>query len=227
MPVVKRLVCLANSRKQSGRCIAGKELTGAWVRPVSDRPKQEVSEEERQYKDGRDPRVLDIMDVPLRYHHPNSYQSENWLLDPDQHWMLVGRAKWNDLNALADQPEKLWGNQSSTSAGLNDRVGHADADRLTSSLYLIRPERVVLRVFAPGAAFGNSKRRVQADFWHRGVNYRLWLTDPLVEQKYLAGKDGSYQIGECFATVSLGEPHEDGFCYKLVAALTTPDQGTD
>ncbi len=220
MAVVKRLVCLANSRKESGRCIAGKEPTGGvWVRPVSDRMKQEVSEEERQYRDGSDPRVLDIIDIPLKYHHPTSYQSENWLLDPDQYWILSGRARWSDLDALTDHPERLWVNESSTSAGLNDRVLHSDADRLTSSLFLISPEGVVLRVFAPGVDFGNPKRRVQIDFWYRGVNYRLWLTDPLVEQKYLAGKDGKYPFGDCFATVSLGEPHKDGYCYKLVAAL--------
>ena len=37
---VKRIVCLANSRKRGGRCVAGKELladgrAGGWIRPVS------------------------------------------------------------------------------------------------------------------------------------------------------------------------------------------------
>jgi hypothetical protein len=40
-PLVKRIVCLANSRKMSGRCLAGRELInglpGGWVRPVSAR----------------------------------------------------------------------------------------------------------------------------------------------------------------------------------------------
>ena len=86
MTIVKRLVCLANSRKLSGRCVAGKELiqgvVGGWIRPVSDRPKEEVSKDERQYEDGSDPRVLDLIDIPLREPRPKSYQSENWLLDP-------------------------------------------------------------------------------------------------------------------------------------------------
>lgn len=60
----KRIVCLANSRKLQGRCIAGRELVGgkpaAWIRPVSDREHEEVSECERQYQDGSDPRVLDM-----------------------------------------------------------------------------------------------------------------------------------------------------------------------
>ena len=30
MSAVKRIVCLANSRKLNGRCIAGKELEGEW-----------------------------------------------------------------------------------------------------------------------------------------------------------------------------------------------------
>ena len=67
---IKRIVCLANSRKEGDRCIAGKELLadgspGGWVRPVSDRGDEAVNESERQYEDGDEPRVLDVVDVPL------------------------------------------------------------------------------------------------------------------------------------------------------------------
>ena len=59
MTIVKRVVCLANSRKLSGRCVAGKELVSdrplRWLRPVSNREHEEVSEYERQYEDGSGP----------------------------------------------------------------------------------------------------------------------------------------------------------------------------
>ena len=65
----KRIVCLANSRKLAGRYIAGREWdgskAGAWIRPVSKREGQDVSEYERQYEDGSDPRPLDVVDVPV------------------------------------------------------------------------------------------------------------------------------------------------------------------
>ena len=225
---MKRIVCLANSRKHSGRCVAGKELRsdgtpGSWLRPVSDRPSEEVSEHERQYKDGSDPQILDIIDIPLKNPAPKTYQSENWVLDPEHYWTRVGQAKWKDLEMLTDDPDVLWLNVSSTYSGLHDRVSERDANELEDSLYLLHVEDLKIRVFAPGAAFDNPKRRVQADFEHRGVHYQLWVTDPVVERKYLAKDDGDYEIGECFLTVSLGEPHK-GDCYKLVAAVITPER---
>jgi hypothetical protein len=84
MAEIKRILCLANSRKLSGRCIAGREIRpggfGPWIRPVSARPLEEVSEHERQYKDGSDPRVLDVIDVPMLERCPRTYQSETWRL---------------------------------------------------------------------------------------------------------------------------------------------------
>src|SRR5690349_10522146 len=94
MSVTKTIVCLANSRKLSGRCLAGKEVDGkafgAWVRPVSARSTEEVSERERAYEDGSDPQVLDLIDVPLIEPKPKTFQSENWLLDPDEYWVRRG-----------------------------------------------------------------------------------------------------------------------------------------
>lgn len=226
---VKRVVCLANSRKLNGRCIAGREWIdgrpGRWIRPVSDRENQEVSEYERQYDDGSDPSVLDIVDIPVLEPRPADYQTENWLLDPKYCWVKAGRLSWSDLPSLVEDPvAPLWSDGHRTYHGLNDKVPLGLAGSLKDSLKLIHVNELQLSVFAPHEAFGNTKRRVQGDFRHAGRRYLLWVTDPVYERRYLAKPNGDYRIGECFLTVSLGEPYK-GACYKLIATVFSRARG--
>ncbi len=111
MASTKRIVCLANSRKLQGRCIAGLELLQGkvlgWIRPVSDRENEEVSEYERQYEDGSDPRVLDVIDIPVREHKPRAYQQENWLIEPEYYWVKAGRFSSADLRPLGERSGEL------------------------------------------------------------------------------------------------------------------------
>lgn len=222
MSISKRLVCLANSRKLQGRCVAGKQLQnggpGPWIRPVSDRPTEEVSEEERRYQDGSDPKILDIIDVPLIAARPKGYQQENWLLDPQSYWVKRGRAGWEDLAALRDLAGPLWLNGFSSYNGVNDRIPLTQAMELTSSLKLIHVNNLSIKVFAPGEAFGNTKRRVQANFSFDRTDYALWVTDPIVERQYLAQPDADYPLRDVYLTISIGEPYQD-YCYKLVATV--------
>lgn len=226
--LVKRIVCLANSRKLAGRCIAGREwrgqCAGDWLRPISDRMHGEVSEYERQYEDGSDPRVLDIVEIPLLRHLPKGFQAENWLLDPEWYWVKKGQFPQEELERLTDPVEPLWFDGDSTYHGHNDRVREAQLEPLGNSLRLIAVERLGLEVFSPGEAFGNSKRRVQGRFRHAGRDYRLWVTDPLYERRYLGKLNGSYEVGPCHLTISLGEEFE-GAAYKLIAAIIEADCG--
>ena len=228
MPYRKQIVCLANSRKLFGRCIAGREWSeergpGNWIRPVSERDGQEVSEYERQYEDGSDPRVLDILHVPIIEPRPICRQPENWLLDPQSYWRKVGTYSQFDLSALVDPIEPLWTNGWSTYEGKNDKIPMDAMPRVSDSLRLIHIERLILHVFSPGEAFGNAKRRVQAKFSHAGIDYTLWVTDPIYEEEYLAKLNGFYEIQDCYLTISLGEPYQDA-CYKLVAAIIERDR---
>jgi len=220
--LVKRILCLANSRKLSGRCIAGREIVddraGAWIRPVSEREHQEVSEQERQYLDGSDPQVLHVINMPLAEHRPHFFQQENWLLDPRSHWEKAGVYDWVRLQGFLEPSGPLWVIQDSSYNGINDRIALPLANQLRSSLRLIRVQSLDIKVFCPGAAFGNPQRRVQGQFNHENVNYWLWVTDPVYERRFLAQPDGVYGIGEACLTISLGEPHE-GFGYKLIAAI--------
>ena len=79
-----------------------------------------------------------------------------------------------------------------------------------------------LRVFVPGAAFGQTKRRVQGWFTFGDVEYGLWVTDPAIERQYLAQPDQEHRIGTAYLTVSLGEPFKD-YTQKLIAAVILPE----
>ncbi len=219
----KRIVCLANSRKLSGRCIAGKEILsdgrpGAWVRPVSDRETGEVSEYERQYEDGSDPRVLDVIDVPVLNAQPSYFQQENWLLDPEYYWSKIRGMTRNELTDFVDPVTPLWIDGHSSFNGLNDRIPLHEANGLDSSLRLIRVDRLELVVLQPGRDFGNYQRRVQGRFTYSDADYWLRVTDPIYERRYLKRPDGNYEIDECYLTVSLGELYQ-GYSYKLIAAI--------
>jgi hypothetical protein len=219
---IKRIVCLANSRKLSGRCVAGRELVdgrvGGWIRPVSAREHEEVSEHERAYENGEDPIVLDVIDVPLLEARPKGFQCENWLLDPTYYWSKFDRVSPSELTRYVDTEGPLWLNVGSTRSGRNDEIPISRAEELTSSLKFVRVPKVRISVFSPGVDFGNPKRRVQARFKVRGTDYWLWVTDPVYERRFLAQANGDYALGPSFLTLSLGEPY-GGYVYKLVAAI--------
>ena len=225
----KTILCLANSRKLSGRCIAGEEKLvdgyGGWVRPVSDRPSEEISEEERRYEDGQYPQVLDVICVPMLEPKAHRHQSENHLIDDKYYWVKVGRANWADVEGGLDTVSgPLWINGYCTWNGFNDQVPEAEVDSLTSSLYLIRPINLQINVGIEGGVYGPAKRRVRASFSFDRLSYRLMVTDPVIERKYFAGHDGSFPVENAILCVSLGELFQ-GNAYKLVAAVITPDMG--
>jgi len=224
MATVKRLVCLANSKKLSERCVAGKEVgdnrPSGWIRPVSAREHGEVSRVDRMYADRSDPNVRDLMDVQLLEPRPKDYQQENWLLDPATRWRCAGRASWELLQRLVDPPEPLWIDGHSTMRGENDEIPLGKTVALRTSLRLIRVDRLTLSVFNH---YG--RRKVQGQFEHAGTHYRLYVTDPTYEIPYAGRPDGNYKIGECIMTISLSEPFlEQNACYKLIAAIIEPDQ---
>lgn len=225
MSYLKTIVCFANSRKTSGRCVAGKEVhesgAGAWVRPVSDRPNHEVSEEERRYKDGGDPQLLDIIKVPCTRHDPVSHQHENHVIDPNYYWSKEGRVAWGAIHVWVDHPANLWGVGEGSYAGLNNRVAVGQEDGV--SLYLVAVERMQL-IVGPKAPQYSSKRSVQGEFAYNGTTYRMDVTDPVIERNYLAQADGHYEIMQPVLCVSLGDPHQatgatQSYFYKLIAAV--------
>lgn len=225
--LIKRIVCLANSRKISGRCIAGRELAngqlGAWIRPVSNREHEEVSADERRYQDGTEPQVLDIIDVPLIGPRPQPHQLENWLLDHNFYWTKINRLSNINLSSFIEANGPLWVNGHHTFHGRNNKIPVDQLEGSGRSLRLIYVPGLQLLVHVPSASFGDHKRRIEANFHFNGDDYTLRVTDSSIEDRYLAMLDGSYNLGSSYLTVSLGEPSRGDY-YKLVAAVIGADQ---
>jgi hypothetical protein len=195
---------------------------GSWVRPVSARPSAEISEEERRYQNGDDPKVLEIVTIQMLKAVPRLHQQENHLIDESFYWEKSGTATWKQLQTGVENPAgPLWLNESSSGQGVNDRVPEAELTGIKRSLYLIRPEDLVISVASEGGDFAPARRRVRARFSHSGCHYKIGVTDPIVEREFLAGKDGETRIGEALMCLSLGELFH-GNAYKLAAAIITP-----
>ena len=203
------------------------------MRPVSDRGDEAVSSFERQYRDHSEPRVLDVIDVPVLEERPNSYQSENWLLDPHPvyppvFWSKVCRVTLDDLSQFTDPAGPLWIDGHSSDKGQNDRVPLYLANALDSSLRLIQVDRLELstsKARHKQKVQGVSPYKVQGSFQYDGVEYWLSVTDPIYEQAFGERPNSSYALDACFLTISLGGPHK-GYAYKLIAAIIAPSQPT-
>jgi len=71
---------------------------------VSARSAREISEEERRYEDGEDPRVLDIIEIEMSRPQPQNHQQENHLIDDGHYWAKRGVVSWADLERLVEDP---------------------------------------------------------------------------------------------------------------------------
>ncbi len=218
-----QLICLANSRKYSGVCIAGKEwingTVGGWVRPVSAESTGELAPGTVLLPNGSMPRLLDIITVPLLESSPHGYQSENHLIRGGR-WDWSGRFDMSRLGDLVDEVDRLWINGYHSHAGLNDRMPLPLAEStLSSSLLFIRPEELSIGVEQDSKGLN----RVRAKFMFKGESYRLAVTDPEIQGRYLPMTIGEYPLDcpETYLTISISEPFE-GFCYKLAAAIILP-----
>jgi hypothetical protein len=191
---------------------------------VSARTTQEISEEERRYEDGTDPKVLDIVAIEMIRPLPQLHQQENHLIDDRCYWVKRGTVSWGDLQRAVEDPAgPLWINGYSSSQGRNDRIPEDRLSRLTGSLCLVWPNRLSLIVATEGGDFGPPRRRVRAGFDLCGHSYCIIVTDPWMERQYLAKPDGETALEETVLCVSLAEVFY-GYAYKLAAAVITPQR---
>jgi hypothetical protein len=224
MAYVKRIVCLANSFKTGGSCIAGREILGdgkygGWIRPVSDRATAEVWASECKYVNNTTPRLLDIIDVPLSKAAPHNHQTENHVIAKRQ-WTKVDQLPWDELEKLRERPASLWINSDRTSAGAFNCISQVEAATLHNSLALIRRQNFSIEVGSKTWE-GRTTQTYRGNFKYNGTYYSLSLTDPVAIAVFASKEEGEYELHDVYLCISLTEPWEkdNNRCHKLVAAI--------
>jgi hypothetical protein len=222
----KTILCLANSRRPRGRCIAGKEFLngkpGKWIRPVNKQNDDAISEEDMQYEKGGYADVLDIVSIQMAEPAPYKHQTENHAINPKHYWEKKATATWAQIVSATDSVKgSLWSNGNNSYHGKNDKI--AEASSPTNSLLLIKPARLDLIVGKESEYTGGSKRKVRAKFQFNGEEYNFVVTDPWVEDKYFAGDDGTYKISEARICISLAKEIR-GYAIKLAVTVITQDR---
>jgi len=214
------VICLANSCKHGGRCVAGLRMDGGgWVRPVSTEPEGVLQAWHYTLASGREAALLDVLRMRLVCPQPDPHHPENWLMDTGQ-WEPAARGGLPQMLEILQQnvttgPELLGGAESRIEYEALLRAPAA------ASLALVQPQELHWRI-EESPQMG--KRRTRAAFALDGAPYNLPLTDPVWLKRLAVLPVGCHphEAAEqkMLLTVSLSEPFAgDGFCYKLVAAV--------
>lgn len=220
----KRIVCLANSRKPGGYCVAGIDLdTSEWVRPIGDNDIISQHDECLNFECDNNtmckfisPKKLDILDIRFKQKLPKLHQIENHIID-NYWWEKVDQLEPSRLDSYLDNPETIWHNGSSSSYGYNDRV----IDELTcnNSLLLIKPQSFSIHVIDEG--YNEEKKCLRGQFQYNNIYYRLRITDKDYEQKYCNYDYGKYSKDpdNYRLCISLAIKSFHGHYYKLIAGI--------
>lgn len=208
-------LCLANSRREGARCVAGLVPGRGWVRPVPDRSGSAVPASGVGHFG-----LLDLVDVDLGYPVPIPGQQENVLLGPEG----FSEVREHDPARLRGEMERLIEKRPRfLELGNPTRIPFAEVQSgdIGQSLALVEPASVAWRTETNRR--GQPRVRCQFDLgWRR---FSLRVTDPEIEARFRGMELGTYDRSvagipddrRLLLTVSLGGSFE-GFCYKLVAA---------
>jgi hypothetical protein len=195
-----RFVCLANSFKEGGRCLAGIVLdennnpivdndNPKWIRPVC---KSSYGEIPVHLVDGIN--ILDILEVEvLNYPDLGSYQSENALFEENS-LRVTGKYDKNNLNVLHDPRGLIFGNRGKA-------ISEDDIAQHNHSLMFIKPNNfeIYQRTYDD-----NPTSQIRLIFTYRWYQYDLPVTDPVFLKKYQSNPEFVNNDSKINITISIG-----------------------
>ena len=203
----KTIVCLANSKKNGERCVAGREWDGKqagdWIRPVSNLRDGRLRKGWLELNGGN-PAPLDRIKMSLSGPNASEHQPENWLFDEADKWVRFDRVGWDELHKLADPVAHLWGAGHSSNHGLNDKID--PMEKVNSTLRLVKVPGLKISVFWYWAEYRKRKQQVRARFEYNNQEYELKVTDAQQEKELIKLRKPEHKIGECYLTISIVGP---------------------
>jgi len=209
-----RFVCLANSFKEGGRCIAGIELDAnnnaifiggrpKWIRPVHSADHGQIPNHIAESL-----QILHIVQIDITSNNPQGYQSENANFKLNS-LKIIGNFNYSNLNTLCEIKKFIFGNRGKAVSG--DAI-----ENLNYSLMLIDITQFEITQIVYDD--NPSKPKTRLVFQYNGNRYDLPITDPSFLNKYQHNKEILDDNKQIFLTLSLGIELEDWY-YKLVAAV--------
>jgi hypothetical protein len=216
----RSILCLANSYKHGGRCVAGIDpRDGAWIRLRGAAPDGTLQPAEYRLHDGSEPRLLDLIEVEAHYALPSDAHPEDWQIAPVR-WCLLARPA---------NPAVI--RKALDTAGNGATILRDHRDRISCEEIAAKPMQASLALVCPSELHWwirddrQGKRRSRALFRRNHVTYDLSVTDPRWLERLNLLPAGIYPHSfladagaETWLTVSLSEAFH-GWHYKLVASV--------
>jgi hypothetical protein len=210
-----RFVCLANSFKEGGRCLAGIELNRnnqpkkvndnpKWIRPVCKTEHGEVPTHLVSHINILDIVEIDVTDRP----EATSYQSENVFFDEGS-IKVIGEFHLSKIEQLCDNKNLIFGNRGKA-------VSSEAIDTLNHSLMLIKTD--TFEAIQKKYEEKPDKPQTRLLFTYNGNQYDLPITDPAFINSYQSNSKFLDQESLIYVVLSLGIVWND-WHYKLVAGI--------
>ncbi len=203
------IICLANSFKHQGRCIAGIDRkSGQWVRPVSDLDDGRIPIDSKLIPVDRI-RTLDILSIPIDFNKTSGHEIEN-LGYENSPWQIIGQAEVASLLKYCEQ-ELLFPNY-----GKAIPYEDLEAKAPVRTLQLLEVKSFICRRNSNG-----KWRGVIADKKYNFVDIDLSITDPIILEKLNRNESIS---SHCLLCLSLSQPFQKEvngslLCYRLIAGV--------
>lgn len=200
--MVKKLLILANSRKNSGRCVAGKDENGKWFRITRSGGGAIPLCEAKQYD------ILKFVEFDGMSCKPSiklNYHSEDCIYKGAK---ILGNFSPSDLDFYLDTPSTIFGS--------GRQLNWEDAKKLGYSLLFVKVQNLNIKWIDSG----NGDMKLRADFNYNGTKYvNICVTDSNFESRFEAsGYSHVETYDEAYITVSLGVPFFKR-TYKLIAGI--------